>query len=138
MCWLTRKLMVAIHTGQDLGVARSLYGPGKVMESDPRLEAEYVKQVMEGFAFDKREDLLPADREVIKEVIRRKASAFWDEDSSSTDAPTLTVEPAAGVGVVFNGAVKHAGRSVTEGVRHVLVASFSIADAAPTAGARPA
>ena len=66
-------------------------------------------------------------------------TAFWDEDSSSSaDAPTLTVEPAAGVGVVFNGAVKHAGRSVTEGVRHVLVASFSIADAAPTAGARPA
>ena len=40
--------------------------------------------------------------------------------SSSADAPTLTVEPAAGVGVVFNGAVKHAGRPVTEGVRHVL------------------
>ena len=72
-------------------------------------------------------------------AFRGGGTAFWDEDSSSSaDAPTLTVEPASGVGVVFNGAVKHAGRSVTEGVRHVLVASFSIADAAPTAGARPA
>ena len=30
------------------------------------------------------------------------------------------------VGVVFNGEVKHAGRAVTSGVRHLLVASFSI------------
>ena len=31
------------------------------------------------------------------------------------------------VGVVFNGTVKHAGQVVTSGVRHLLVASFSIA-----------
>ena len=76
-------------------------------------------------------------------------TAFWREDSvtdslfrkaghaqyedGSTDAPTLSVQPAgAGVGVLFNGSVKHAGRAVTSGVRHVLVASFSIRDGLPT------
>jgi hypothetical protein len=50
----------------------------------------------------------------------------WDDGA----APTLRVEPGAGVGVVFNGTVKHAGRVVTGGVRHVLVASLSIAKGA--------
>ena len=56
---------------------------------------------------------------------------FWAEDLSgkaelpSTDA-TVRIEPRAGIGVVFNGRVHHAGCVVTAGVRHVLVASFSI------------
>ena len=36
----------------------------------------------------------------------------------------------AGTGVVFNGNVKHAGRAVTQGLRHVLVASFSVVKSA--------
>jgi hypothetical protein len=32
-------------------------------------------------------------------------------------------------GVLFNGQVKHAGIPVTKGVRHLLVASFSITNA---------
>jgi hypothetical protein len=41
-------------------------------------------------------------------------------------APSVTVEPtAAGVGVVFNGKVEHAGRPVISGVRHVLVPTSS-------------
>ena len=51
---------------------------------------------------------------------------FWHEGADGT-TPTLLLQPAlAGVGVLFNGTVKHAGRAVTSGVRHLLVASFSI------------
>jgi hypothetical protein len=56
-------------------------------------------------------------------------TAFWREGvprRSADDLPTMWLQPAAGVGVVFNGQVKHAGRPVTAGVRHLLVASFSI------------
>ena len=55
---------------------------------------------------------------------------FWEErnggSSEEAKEPTLTVLPKVGVGVVFNGTVKHAGRAVTGGVRHLLVASFSV------------
>eukprot|EP01051_Picozoa_sp_SAG22_P003860 SAG22_NODE_195_length_15606_cov_21.340878_3_plen_359_part_00 len=47
-------------------------------------------------------------------------------DDGGEHAPTLCLRPTAGVGVVFNGKVKHAGRAVTAGVRHVLVASLSM------------
>uniref|UniRef100_A0A7S3V368 Prolyl 4-hydroxylase alpha subunit domain-containing protein n=1 Tax=Aplanochytrium stocchinoi TaxID=215587 RepID=A0A7S3V368_9STRA len=51
---------------------------------------------------------------------------FWREDESSAE-PTLRLEPTcAGTGVIFNGQVKHAGRAVIEGVRHLLVASFNV------------
>jgi hypothetical protein len=52
-----------------------------------------------------------------------------DPDDATLRPPTLTVQPRAGVGVVFNGTVTHAGNAVTKGVRHVLVASFSITNA---------
>ena len=42
--------------------------------------------------------------------------------------PSICVLPKIGVGCIFNGTVKHAGRAVTEGVRHLLVASFSIVE----------
>ena len=42
--------------------------------------------------------------------------------------PCICVLPKIGVGCIFNGTVKHAGRAVTEGVRHLLVASFSIVE----------
>ena len=38
----------------------------------------------------------------------------------------VRLEPTAGVGVVFNGSVFHCGRVVKRGVRHLLVASFTI------------
>jgi hypothetical protein len=45
-------------------------------------------------------------------------------------APSITIQPTeAGVGVIFNGKVRHAGQAVTRGVRHVLVLSFSITNA---------
>jgi nucleoside-diphosphate-sugar epimerase len=50
--------------------------------------------------------------------------------STVEDAPTAVVHLNAGVGVVFSGEPKRAGRSVTAGLRHVLVASFSSADEA--------
>ena len=43
------------------------------------------------------------------------------------EEPALRILPnTVGVGVLFNGTVKHAGHAVTQGVRHLLVASFSI------------
>lgn len=42
--------------------------------------------------------------------------------------PSVKLQPAAGVGVVFSGNVYHCGLAVTAGLRHVLVASFSIAN----------
>ena len=56
-------------------------------------------------------------------------TAFWREDMRNK-LSTLRVQPQAGVGVIFNGTVKHAGRPVTSGLRHLLVCSFSIC--APT------
>ena len=57
-------------------------------------------------------------------------TAFWRQDVACGGDPqapsSVTIHPAAGVGVVFNGKVQHAGRAVTAGVRHVLVFSFSI------------
>ena len=52
---------------------------------------------------------------------------FWAEDAGEDDDPSCCcLHPVAGTGVVFNGNVKHAGRAVTQGLRHVLVASFSV------------
>ena len=49
-----------------------------------------------------------------------------------TEEPALRILPnTVGVGVLFNGTVKHAGHAVTQGVRHLLVASFSIARPGP-------
>jgi hypothetical protein len=48
--------------------------------------------------------------------------------AAESQRPTLSLHPLAGVGVIFSGTVKHAGMAVTRGVRHVLVASFSITD----------
>jgi hypothetical protein len=60
-------------------------------------------------------------------------TAFWEEGATPPwqggDPSTLCLQPTAGVGVLFNGTVKHAGRPVTAGVRHLLVASFSITNA---------
>ena len=54
-------------------------------------------------------------------------TAFWREDDVACE-PTFNLRPAVGVGVVFGGTVKQAGLAVRSGVRHVLVASFNIAD----------
>jgi len=54
-------------------------------------------------------------------------AAVGSPAGGSGDAPAaFTLQPDAGVGVIFNGTVTHAGQPVTKGVRHVLVASFSI------------
>jgi hypothetical protein len=61
-------------------------------------------------------------------------TSFWSEgneppqlDRVDTGKPAFTLHPSAGVGVVFNGTVQHAGQAVTgKGVRYVLVSSFSI------------
>ena len=67
------------------------------------------------------------DRDTI--VSRDASHAELDPSQHPADAPTLTLRPRLGTGVVFNGEVRHAGRAVRHGVRHVLVASFSICPA---------
>ena len=58
---------------------------------------------------------------------------FWEEMSNGKGRddeyvnPSLCVLPSVGTGVIFNGTVKHAGRKVLNGRRHLLVASFSVA-----------
>jgi hypothetical protein len=52
------------------------------------------------------------------------------DQSGGAYAPTVSVQPMAGVGVIFNGNMKHAGKVVSCGARHVLVASFSISNSA--------
>jgi hypothetical protein len=80
-------------------------------------------------------------------------TAFWAEDktglhsaldpahaedqSGGACAPTDTVQPMPGVGVIFNGNVRHAGKVVSSGARHVLVASFSISAAKADNGRTP-
>jgi hypothetical protein len=54
---------------------------------------------------------------------------FWEEGvKEDVKSPTLCLLPRTGVGIVFNGTVLHAGRAVTGGVRHLLVASFSVVE----------
>ena len=65
---------------------------------------------------------------------------FWHEgaplEHGHQGSATLRIEPSSGVGVVFNGNVKHSGGAVTAGVRHVLVASFSLSSGAKGGGPR--
>ena len=53
---------------------------------------------------------------------------FWAEgrESKPSSQSQILLQPAQGTSVVFNGRIRHAGRAVTSGVRHLLVASFSL------------
>ena len=53
---------------------------------------------------------------------------FWREEEGDEErGPTACLLPQMGCGVVFNGTVRHAGREVRSGLRHLLVASFNVA-----------
>ena len=53
---------------------------------------------------------------------------FWREEEDDEErGPTACVLPRMGCGVVFNGTIRHAGREVHAGLRHLLVASFNVA-----------
>ena len=45
--------------------------------------------------------------------------------------PNFCILPKSGVGCIFNGTIKHAGRAVTKGTRHLLVCSLSVIDKQP-------
>eukprot|EP01104_Vermistella_antarctica_P006741 TRINITY_DN17442_c0_g1_i1.p1 TRINITY_DN17442_c0_g1~~TRINITY_DN17442_c0_g1_i1.p1 ORF type:complete len:278 (-),score=41.77 TRINITY_DN17442_c0_g1_i1:283-1116(-) len=88
-----------------------------------------------GGLFEPHRDTLALTLNVLLRVgsFKGGGTQFWAEGEDEADSvarahdPTLCIEPTvAGVGIVFNGKVKHAGRVVTEGLRHLLVASFSI------------
>ena len=66
--------------------------------------------------------------ETFDTVRRRNNTTMWREPFSQLSGmPALRVEPSSvGVGVLFNGTMSHVGRQVTVGLRHLLVASFSI------------
>ena len=57
---------------------------GQEIKSDPRKTKEYVKLVLDDVNLAARDDLLEADKAVIAEVIERKASAFWIENTPRT------------------------------------------------------
>ena len=60
---------------------------GETVTSDPRRTPEYREQVIEGLGFgmeSKRSDLRPEDLAAIREVVGRKAAAFWLEGTPRT------------------------------------------------------
>lgn len=54
-------------------------------------------------------------------------TAFWSQDSRGhrVEDPSLVLKPKAGTVLLFGGCVTHAGQSILDGTRVVLVASFS-------------
>jgi len=110
----------------------------KFSESEPTIN-RYTKG---GFFKPHRDALSFTINILLSDKFTGGGTTFWEEmdgdlvcapdrkESSVNPAeakePTLCVLPKVGVGVVFNGTVKHAGRAVEEGVRHLLVASFSV------------
>ncbi|CAE7358227.1 HGT1 [Symbiodinium sp. CCMP2592] len=51
---------------------------------------------------------------------------FWPEEEAAEELVLL--RPQQGVAVLFHGQLKHAGRAVTKGLRHLYVASFSLTE----------
>ena len=82
-------------------------------------------------AFEPHRDALAVTLNVLlSDGFEGGGTQFWQEGIDDLDCgrgPALCLLPSAGVGVVFNGTVKHAGREVVSGTRHLLVASFSVA-----------
>ena len=65
---------------------------GVNLTSDPRRTDEYREKVLEAVNFGKnvvKEDLTEHDVEAIREVLRRKAAAFWVEGSPRTTVRNL-------------------------------------------------
>lgn len=61
---------------------------------------------------------------------RGGGTAFWsgklEPDVASVTPPSLVLRPAAGTAIFWRGHITHAGLAVTEGVRHIFVASFTL------------
>ena len=62
-------------------------------------------------------------------------TAFWpqktmdsalEESTQEVEDDVVILRPLQGTAIIFNGQVTHAGRAVTEGIRHAYVASFSL------------
>lgn len=60
-------------------------------------------------------------------------TAFWSEQEIGQDStaaqgfpPSLVMRPSPGTGLFWRGHLTHAGLPVTEGIRHVFVASFNL------------
>jgi hypothetical protein len=61
------------------------------------------------------------------EQFRGGGTSFWSQDSRGhrVEDPTIILKPPSGTAMLFGGCVTHAGISVEDGIRVVLVASFS-------------
>jgi hypothetical protein len=64
---------------------------------------------------------------------RGGGTAFWSEEEIGQDStaaqgfpPSLVMRPAPGTGLFWRGHLTHAGLPVTQGMRHVFVASFNL------------
>jgi hypothetical protein len=54
-----------------------------------------------------------------------------EQKQKESKHPNFCILPKPGVGCIFNGTIKHAGRAVTKGTRHLLVCSLSVIDKQP-------
>ena len=97
----------------------------KFSESEPT-----INRYTTGGSFVPHRDALALTLNVLlSDQFEGGGTQFWEEREKGvkeSKEPTLCALPKIGVGVVFNGTVKHAGRAVTSGIRHLLVVSFSI------------
>ena len=88
-----------------------------------------INRYATGGAFEPHRDTLALTLNVLlSENFEGGGTVFWNEIPAvaASKISKITLLPKAGVGVVFNGTVLHAGREVTAGLRHLLVASFSV------------
>ena len=95
----------------------------KFSESEPTIN-RYTK----GGRFIPHRDALALTVNVLlSDEFTGGGTQFWEQGiKEDIKSPALCLLPRTGVGIIFNGTVLHAGRAVTGGIRHLLVASFSV------------
>jgi hypothetical protein len=53
-------------------------------------------------------------------------TSFWAQPHTTSNGCQIRLRPERGTAVIFNGKITHAGMAVTEGTRHLYVASFDL------------
>eukprot|EP00439_Symbiodinium_sp_Y106_P073340 s1476_g13.t2 len=80
-----------------------------------------------GFAPHKDEEMVTVNIVLSEpDAFSGGGTLFWPEEESAEELVLL--RPQQGVAVLFHGQLKHAGRAVTKGLRHLYVASFSLTE----------
>lgn len=87
-----------------------------------------INRYDEGGAFNRHVDRAPFTINVLLSepgAFTGGGTLFWPMDGEADSEPVL-LQPQRGAGVLFNGNMDHAGRPVSDGVRHLFVASFDL------------